>query len=198
MKLRLILIVLSLLAFLSASAGGYLYYSSLKESAFKEAERQSVTRMKTIKKNISSFLSENVKPASTLAGITELGLFLTRLDADSRKKANAILDHFKDTLGADVCYLMDPEGNTVASSNRNDPDSFVGKNFNFRPYFRHAIKGMPDLEAKTIEALISDLNTVPEKIRMAVRNHGGGHYNHSLFWTVMAPKAGGKPTGSQF
>ncbi|MHC4803016.1 MAG: superoxide dismutase, partial [Planctomycetota bacterium] len=54
-----------------------------------------------------------------------------------------------------------------------------------------AIKGMPDLEAKPIEALIADLNSIPEKIRMAVRNNGGGHFNHSLFWTVMGPKAGG-------
>ncbi len=58
-----------------------------------------------------------------------------------------------------------------------------------------AIKGMPDLEAKPIEALIADLNSVPEKIRTAVRNNGGGHFNHSLFWTVMGPKAGGKPEG---
>ncbi len=58
-----------------------------------------------------------------------------------------------------------------------------------------AIKGMPDLEAKTIEAVVSDLNSVPEKIRMAVRNNGGGHFNHSLFWTIMGPGAGGEPTG---
>ncbi len=58
-----------------------------------------------------------------------------------------------------------------------------------------AIAGNAALEAKTIEALISDLNAVPENIRMAVRNHGGGHYNHSMFWTIMGPKAGGTPTG---
>ena len=58
-----------------------------------------------------------------------------------------------------------------------------------------AIKGKPDLEAKTIEALVSDLNGVPQEIRTAVRNHGGGHCNHSLFWTIMAPNAGGKPAG---
>ena len=61
MKLRLILIVLSLLAFLSASTGGYLYYSSLREDAFKEAERQANTRVKMIKKNLSSYLLENRK-----------------------------------------------------------------------------------------------------------------------------------------
>jgi Fe-Mn family superoxide dismutase len=51
-------------------------------------------------------------------------------------------------------------------------------------------------ESKTVEALISQLNSVPEKIRTVVRNHGGGHANHSLFWTILAAKAGGKPTGS--
>jgi hypothetical protein len=72
MKLRLILLVLSLLAFLSASTGGYLYYSSIKESALKEAERQAVARVQTIKKNLSSYLSENRKPVRALAGMKEL------------------------------------------------------------------------------------------------------------------------------
>ncbi|MCA9195945.1 MAG: superoxide dismutase [Planctomycetales bacterium] len=51
------------------------------------------------------------------------------------------------------------------------------------------------LEGTTIEALVSELNEVPENIRGAVRNNGGGHANHSLFWTVMAPNAGGTPSG---
>ena len=72
MKLRLILLVLSLLAFLSASTGGYLYYSSLKESAQKESERQTSTRAEMIRKNLSSFLSENIKPVKTISGMREL------------------------------------------------------------------------------------------------------------------------------
>ena len=52
-----------------------------------------------------------------------------------------------------------------------------------------------DLEQKTVEDLISNLSAVPENIRGVVRNHGGGHANHSLFWSVMGPNAGGKPTG---
>jgi PAS domain S-box-containing protein len=144
MKLRLILLVLSLLAFLSASTGGYLYYSALKKSAFKEAERQAVARVRTIQKNLSSFLSENIKPVKVLSGIKELSQILIRPD-DSivLKNANAILDHFNKTLNVEVCYLMDPEGNTIASSNRDAPDSFVGNNFDFRPYFRQAIRGTP-------------------------------------------------------
>lgn len=52
-----------------------------------------------------------------------------------------------------------------------------------------------DLGNKSIEDLISDLSAIPENIRGAVRNNGGGHANHCLFWTVMGPGAGGAPTG---
>jgi len=57
-----------------------------------------------------------------------------------------------------------------------------------------AIKGT-EWENKSIEEVISNLSQVPENIRTAVRNNGGGHVNHSLFWTVMAPGAGGTPSG---
>jgi Fe-Mn family superoxide dismutase len=53
-----------------------------------------------------------------------------------------------------------------------------------------------DLEAKTVEALIADLASVPEAKRGAVRNHGGGHANHALFWTVIGPGGGGSPSGA--
>ena len=51
------------------------------------------------------------------------------------------------------------------------------------------------LESKTIEELVSDLAAVPDNVRGAVRNNGGGHANHSLFWTVMSPNGGGAPAG---
>jgi Fe-Mn family superoxide dismutase len=52
------------------------------------------------------------------------------------------------------------------------------------------------LEEKSIEDLISDLSSVPEDIRGAVRNNGGGHANHTLFWTIMGPNGGGTPAGA--
>ena len=58
-----------------------------------------------------------------------------------------------------------------------------------------AIALHPELGQKTIEELLSNLGDLPEDIRGAVRNHGGGHYNHSLFWKVMSPNGGGQPTG---
>ena len=59
-----------------------------------------------------------------------------------------------------------------------------------------AIAGNADLEGKSIEELVSNLDAVPEDIRGAVRNNGGGHANHSLFWTVMGPDGGGEPSGA--
>jgi superoxide dismutase, Fe-Mn family len=59
-----------------------------------------------------------------------------------------------------------------------------------------AIAGNAALEAKSLEALISDLASVPENIRGPVRNNGGGHWNHTFFWNLMGPKAGGAPTGA--
>ncbi len=57
-----------------------------------------------------------------------------------------------------------------------------------------ALEGHPDLEAKSVEDLLAGISQVPEAIRGAVRNHGGGHANHCLFWNVMAP-GGGAPAG---
>jgi len=58
-----------------------------------------------------------------------------------------------------------------------------------------ALAGTP-LEGKSIEALVADLASVPEQIRGPVRNNGGCHLNHSMFWKLLAPKAGGAPTGA--
>ncbi len=58
-----------------------------------------------------------------------------------------------------------------------------------------AIAGKPDLEGKPVEQLIGNLEAVPSDIRGAVRNNGGGHANHSMFWKLLGPKAGGAPTG---
>lgn len=58
-----------------------------------------------------------------------------------------------------------------------------------------ALEKHPELADKSVEALLKDLNGIPEDIRTAVRNNGGGHANHSLFWTIMGPKGGGEPTG---
>ena len=59
-----------------------------------------------------------------------------------------------------------------------------------------AIEKHPELEGKSAEELITDLNAIPDDIRMVVRNNGGGHVNHTMFWEIMGPNGGGEPTGA--
>ncbi|MBA3466852.1 MAG: superoxide dismutase, partial [Gemmatimonadaceae bacterium] len=58
-----------------------------------------------------------------------------------------------------------------------------------------AVEKAPELASKSLDDLMRGASTIPEAVRAAVRNNGGGHWNHSLFWQVMAPKAGGEPGG---
>ena len=59
-----------------------------------------------------------------------------------------------------------------------------------------ALDKHPELQSKSLDDLLKGINTVPEDIRTAVRNNGGGHWNHSMFWQIMGPNAGGQPTGA--
>ena len=59
-----------------------------------------------------------------------------------------------------------------------------------------ALEKYPELQAKSAEDLSRGINSVPEGIRTAVRNNGGGHVNHTMFWQIMGPNAGGQPTGA--
>lgn len=58
-----------------------------------------------------------------------------------------------------------------------------------------ALESHPDLQEKSVEELLKDLSSLPENIQTAVRNNGGGHYNHTIFWNIMGPNAGGDPVG---
>lgn len=58
-----------------------------------------------------------------------------------------------------------------------------------------ALEKRPEIASKSLEGLLADLNGLPEDVRTVVRNHGGGTWNHTMFWEIMAPKAGGAPKG---
>ena len=58
-----------------------------------------------------------------------------------------------------------------------------------------AIDSQPELKGRSLEELIGDLDALPEAVRTAIRNNGGGHYNHTLFWQWMSPDGGGEPGG---
>ena len=59
-----------------------------------------------------------------------------------------------------------------------------------------AIEKAPELASKSIDDLMRNVNTLPEAVRTPIRNNGGGHWNHSMFWQIMSPKAGGEPGGA--
>lgn len=59
-----------------------------------------------------------------------------------------------------------------------------------------ALENHSDLQNKSVDELIRDLNTLPNAVKSAVRNNGGGYFNHTIFWTLMAPNAGGEPNGA--
>ncbi len=137
------MIIFALLAFLTASVGGYLYYHSMKENAVLELSKETDARIEEIANRLSLNLSGNQKIVATLAGIQELQKALESRRPAALRDANAVLDHFQHALGVDICYLIDRSGTTIASSNRNTSASFIGKNFAFRPYFKLAMGGAP-------------------------------------------------------
>ena len=79
---------------------------------------------------------------TALAETSWLPASLRYLTEENLERINALLDRYRSTLDASVCYLMDRNGKTIASSNRNAPDSFVGQSYAFRPYFKQAINGI--------------------------------------------------------
>jgi PAS domain S-box-containing protein len=141
MRLRIIIFVLALLAFLSATTGGWLYYHSFKKAALQKAETNSKSRLELIQRQLSTYLSEHIKSVKALANIKECQIALAKPGIDSIKNVNNILDNFNNALDIEVTYILDRQGNTIASSNRNASDSFMGNNFSFRPYYKKAIEG---------------------------------------------------------
>lgn len=174
MKLRLIVLSLAFLSLIAVTTGSFLYYSILKRTVLAEANRRAASNAAAISSMFSAYLKENANSVKTLAGMDTIKAVFH--DANDKKlaAANQMLDHFQQSLGTDVCYLMNTEGLTVASSNRHDARSFVGKNFAFRPYFKQALCG----EAWVYMAL------------GATSNKRGIYYSHPVY-----PADGALPVG---
>ncbi|MBU1452501.1 MAG: PAS domain S-box protein [Proteobacteria bacterium] len=174
MRLRTIIFFLSLLALVSTAAGGMHYYFSLQASAISLAHRRAASQTEVLANQISSFLSQNQKPVEALASLGELQRALARPDEANLAAVNEVLDKFQRSLEVDVCYLLNRQGLTIASSNRKSLDSFVGHNFSFRPYFKQALAGQG---AKYLA-----LGTTSKK--------RGAYYSHPVY-----PPAGGPALG---
>lgn len=142
-KPRYFVFVLAAIGILFAAIGGYLHYSTLRKSAIERLHRDASEHVSVIGNHIDSHLTLSIDMVKALAGRKELKQPLVRREAVSLAEANAILDHFRDTMHVNVCYLIDRSGNTLASSNRDTINSFVGNNFGFLPYFQQAMLGIP-------------------------------------------------------
>lgn len=141
MRLRSIILILTSLAFLLSFLGGYFYYSRVKLTLINEANQLASHKITDSKGRFTTFLAEQLKPVRSLAGLNEVRKILEGKNDENLQNVDKILDLFKVTLEADVCYIMDINGMTIASSNRSDSDTFVGKSFAFRPYFKQATRG---------------------------------------------------------
>ena len=132
MRLRSIILVLTLLALISITISGFYYFFSLNEYESLLARRRASLHTVTVKNQMEAFL----------AGLPEIQRALSRPTPENLERANLLLDLVRGALEEDVIYLLDQKGMTIASSNRFALDSFVGENFSFRPYFQQAMQGL--------------------------------------------------------
>jgi diguanylate cyclase (GGDEF)-like protein len=113
--------------------------------------REGLTRyanqhIRALSDRLSSELKESERAVQTLAGSPWISPALLAGDAESIRRANVILDQYRDALDVSVCYLLDNKGVAIASSNRETEQSFIGHNYSFRNYFRLAAGGVPAVQ----------------------------------------------------
>ena len=143
MKLKSIVLALTLVIFSIIAAISYYADISWSESVLDEAQKNTEIQSLMLAHDFRSCVKKKKKPVRTLASIESIQKAVVYADEYSLQQANQLLDIFCATLDAMTCYLMDKEGLTIASSNRHSKNSFVGKNYSFRPYFKFAIEGVP-------------------------------------------------------
>jgi len=128
---------------LIVAVAGWFATDSLGNKARQEIIGESQASALTLSIHVSSTLNTLKGAVKSLAGSPWIASALLSKGAQDIEHANSVLDRYNSALNASVSYLMDADGMTVASSNRNDPDSFMGKSYRFRPYFQEAAKGQP-------------------------------------------------------
>ena len=142
-SLKTLFTVLSVMTILSSAMGGYFYYSTLLKNSKANANKAATDYLYNLGNHIDSSLTWSFLYARSLAGLKEMKQSLLNGDDKILSDTNETLKNFQENIKASVCYLMDHSGNTVASSNYKASNSFVGKNYGFRPYFKEAIQGTP-------------------------------------------------------
>jgi diguanylate cyclase (GGDEF)-like protein/PAS domain S-box-containing protein len=143
MNKRRVFYALPMILLLIVAVAGWFATDHLGNKVRLEIIEQSRSSALSVELYISSTL-QNIKAAvKTLAGSPWIAPALISKRDREFDRANSTLDRYNDASNAAVTYLMNTDGMTVASSNRNDPDSFLGKSYRFRPYFQAAAKRQP-------------------------------------------------------
>ena len=143
MNLRRILIVLAALSLLVSVASGSVVFVVMKTAAIKDFEREIRSHTEKVQQRIGTLISNYGKSIKSLAGFPDIIRLLVSPKSNGLDAADRILDTYRNALDASVCYIMNADGLTIASSNRHSGDSFVGKTYAFRPYFQQAMAGKP-------------------------------------------------------
>ena len=134
---------LLIIVLLTVAVAGWFTTDYLGSMAQQEIIGESEASALTLSVYVSSTLNKFEGAVKSLAGSPWIAPALLSKGERDIEQANTALDRYNSALEASVSYLMDADGATVASSNRNDPDSFVGKSYRFRPYFQEAFRGNP-------------------------------------------------------
>jgi diguanylate cyclase (GGDEF)-like protein/PAS domain S-box-containing protein len=120
---------------------GWFFTQYLGRDALLELRGDQEHQGKVLGQTMSSKMGEIDRLVSAMAGSPAITSWMAARSLQSRQQANSVLDRYSQISAASICYLMDPNGLTIASSNRDLPASFVGKNFGFRPYFQEPMRG---------------------------------------------------------
>ena len=132
------------LLFMSVVVGaGWLATGYLGDLARQEIVQEDEATIALLSTLLTDDLQKHAGTAEAISGSPWIPPALISGNDQDIARANSVLDRYNSALGASVSYLMDSAGKTIASSNRNDPDSFIGKSYQFRPYFTQAISGKP-------------------------------------------------------
>ncbi len=142
MKLKDIILALTFVIYSVIAAISYYLYTSWSDTVLEKAQKNTEIQSLMLAHDFSSFLKNQKKPVRTLANLVTIKKALEAADRQSVQQSNQLLATFCSTLEAMTCYLMDKKGLTISSSNHDSKNSFVGKNYSFRPYFKLSMEGM--------------------------------------------------------
>jgi hypothetical protein len=120
---------------------GWVFTQFLGNLAWRQVRTESLSQNKLAVQRLTFEVEQSEEAVKVMSGSPWIGPALWSRSPETLARANSVLDRYQKRFGAAVVYLMDQSGTTIASSNRGAPDSFVGKNYAFRPYFKEALAG---------------------------------------------------------